>query len=559
MKSLVKASKQSLSLICILALLAASFAHVFAQQPASQTKRPLTHQDYDSWRSIQAPQISRDGKFIAYAFMQEDGDGEIVVRNLATGIDSRSARGYHPPVPPPDDPGANIAEFQATQARLVRPVFTADSRFAVFTIEPAKADVAKAKKEKKKPEEMPKNGLGIMDIATGQVTRVKRVMNFQVPEDGSGYIAYLFEPRPEPKKSDDRATTAGESAASPTASPSVSSPTPGSPAGQSGWREAVREGSQGTSRASRKKEYGSDLVLRNMTSGTERTFSDVLDYTLSKDAKTLVFAVSSRKEETNGVYAVMPQTEGAPVSLLADKGKYQKLTWDEDQTELAFISDRDDADARQPKFKIYLWERGSGVMEGGRSSPSNRGPQARGPQRRSADGVEEGSPLGVVDREGADRNHTARNVTSATVIVSTSSPGFRKDFVVSEKATLGFSLDGTHLFLGGAPPAPPEKNTDEDVPADEKVLVDLWHWKDDYIQPIQRVRAEQDRNKSYRAVFLTKEKRFVQLADESMETILPSSDGRFAVGTDNRAYRITNDYDPGLTDYYVVNTAESTR
>ncbi len=546
MKTLVKASKQSLSLICILALLAASFAHVFAQQPASQTKRPLTHQDYDSWRSIQAPQISRDGKFIAYASMPEDGDGEIVVRNLVTGIDSRSARGYHPPVPPPDDPGANIAEFQATQARLVRPVFTADSRFAVFTIEPAKAEVAKAKKEKKKPEEMPKNGLGIMDIATGQVTRVKRVKNFQVPEDGSGYIAYLFEPRPEPKKSDDRATTAGESAASPTASPSVSSPTPGSPAGQSGWREAVREGSQGTSRASRKKEYGSDLVLRNMTSGTERTFSDVLDYTLSKDAKTLVFAVSSKKEETNGVYAVMPQTEGAPVSLLASKGKYQKLTWDEDQTELAFISDRDDADARQPKFKVYLWERGSGVMKGGGSSRTNRGPQV-------------GSPLGVVDSEGADRNHTARNVTSATEIVSTSSPGFRKDFVVSEKATLGFSLDGTHLFLGAAPPAPPEKNPDEDVPADEKVLVDLWHWKDDYIQPIQRVRAEQDRNKSYRAVFLTKEKRFVQLADESMETILPSSDGRFAVGTDNRAYRITNDYDPGLTDYYVVNTAEGTR
>src|SRR6266496_4119269 len=375
MKSLVKASKHSLSLICILALLAASFAHVFAQQPASQTKRPLTHQDYDSWRSIQAPQISRDGKFIAYAFMQEDGDGEIVVRNLATGIDSRSARGYHPPVPPPDDPGANIAEFQATQARLVRPVFTADSRFAVFTIEPAKAEVAKAKKEKKKPEEMPKNGLGIMDIATGQVTRVEKVKNFQVPEDSSGYIAYLFEPRPEPKKGEDKS---GSSTGTET-SANAASLNQGA-----GTSPTVREGSTGKQASTRaqKKEYGSDLVLRNMTSGTERVFSDVLDYSLSKDGKTLVFAVSSKKEETDGVYAVTPQTDGAPNSLLVGKGKYQKLTWDEDQTELAFISDRDDADARQPKFKIYLWERGSGVMEGGRSSPSNRGPQV-------------GSPLGV--------------------------------------------------------------------------------------------------------------------------------------------------------------------
>jgi dipeptidyl aminopeptidase/acylaminoacyl peptidase len=144
-------------------------------------------------------------------------------------------------------------------------------------------------------------------------------------------------------------------------------------------------------------------------------------------------------------------------------------------------------------------------------------------------------------------------------VVSTSSPGFRKDFVVSEKANLGFSLDGSHLFLGTAPPPDPEKNPDEETPADEKVLVDLWHWKDDYIQPIQKVRAEQERSKSYRAVYLVKDRKFVQLADEAMESVSPSNDGRYAIGADNRAYRIMSDYDPGLSDYYLVNTADGTR
>jgi hypothetical protein len=46
--------------------------------------------------------------------------------------------------------------------------------------------------------------------------------------------------------------------------------------------------------------------------------------------------------------------------------------------------------------------------------------------------------------------------------------------------------------LGSAPPPDPEKNADEEVPADEKVVVDLWHWRDDYIQPIQRIRAERN-------------------------------------------------------------------
>jgi hypothetical protein len=104
-------------------LLATTFAHSQAQQPAATTRRPLTHLDYDSWRSIQAPQISRDGKFIAYVFQPQDGDGDIVVRNLANENEWRAPRGYRPPTPPPDDPGANIGEFIAAQARLVRPVF----------------------------------------------------------------------------------------------------------------------------------------------------------------------------------------------------------------------------------------------------------------------------------------------------------------------------------------------------------------------------------------------------------------------------------------------------
>ena len=143
-------------------------------------------------------------------------------------------------------------------------------------------------------------------------------------------------------------------------------------------------------------------------------------------------------------------TDGPPAALLSGKGKYQRLTWDEENTQLAFTSDKEDAEAKQPKFRVYHWNR--------------KDPQA-------------------------------------TEIVSITSPGFRKELVVSERANLSFSLDGSRLFLGTAPPPEPEKNPDEEIPADEKVLVDLWHWKDDYVQTIQKVRAEQDRNRSYRAVY----------------------------------------------------------
>jgi len=481
--------QRTVALLCTVSLLATM---AFAQQASpAPAKRSITHQDYDSWRSISAQQISRDGKFVAYAYVPQDGDGEIIVRNIATGVDWRAPRGYRPPVPPPDDPGTNIGEFQAEQARLLRPVFTADGKFVVFGTEPTKAEVTKAKKEKKKPEEMPKNGLGIMDLSTGTVTRIERVKSFRVPEDGTGYFAYLMEAKPEEKPAAQpkpESSPSGEATAPAAAPPS---PTP-----------------RGASARGKKKEYGTELVLRNTATANERKFSDVLDYTISRDAKTLVFTTSARKEDSNGVYAVTTDNESEPVALLSGKGKYQRLTWDEDNTQLAFISDKEDTDAKQPRFRVYQWNR--------------KDPQA-------------------------------------TEVVSVSSPGFRKEFVVSERANLSFSLDGSHLFLGTAPPPEPEKNPDEEIPADEKVLVDLWHWKDDYVQPIQRIRAEQDRNRSFRAVYDVQTKKFVQLADETMETISPSNDGSYAVGADNRKYRTISDYDPGFTDYYLVNTADGSR
>jgi dipeptidyl aminopeptidase/acylaminoacyl peptidase len=501
--------QRNVALLCTIALLATMpFAVARAQQQAPAAKRPLTHQDYDAWRSILAQQVSRDGKFVAYAYVPQDGDGEIVARNIATGIEWRAPRGYRPPVPPPDDPGTNLAEFQAEQARLLRPVFTADSRFLVFSTEPTKAEVTKAKKEKKKPEEMPKNGLSIMDLATGTVTRIERVKTFRVPEDGSGFIAYLMEGSQPAAPSPARTETGPAPAASPEpgAPAAGASPEPSPAPSTEAGTPVPAPRPAGRSRG--KKEYGTELVLRNTATATERKFSDVLDFTISKDAKTLVFTTSSRKEDTNGVYAVATEGDAAPTTLLTGKGKYQRLTWDEDNTQLAFISDKEDANAKQPKFRVYHWNR--------------KDPQA-------------------------------------TEIVAITSPGFRKEFVVSERANLSFSLDGSHLFFGTAPPPEPEKNPDEEIPADEKVLVDLWHWKDDYVQPIQKVRAEQDRNRSYRAVYDLEAKKFVQLADDTMENIAPSNDGSYAIGSDNRKYRVTSDYDPGFTDYYLVNTSDGSR
>jgi dipeptidyl aminopeptidase/acylaminoacyl peptidase len=461
------------------ALMAALFitSFVFAQQ-----KRPLTHADYDSWRSIQGTALSRDGKYLAYALVPQDGDGEVVVRHIESGKEWRAGRGAAPVNPPPPNPGAEVTGPPTPTARVA---FTADSRFVVFQILPTKAETDKAKREKRKPEEMPKNALGIIDLSTGETSRVERVKSFQVPENGPAFVAYLMEPKREEKKPD-----AAAAEKKPDAPPATA----------------------GDKKKEKKKEYGSDLVLKNISDKTERTLADVTEYTLSKDGKALVFTVSSKNEDANGAFVVAAGTTEAPAALLAGKGKYTKLVWDDKQTQLAFLSDRDDAAATQPRLKLYNWTRSA--------------------------------------QAGA---------TPAAEAASTASAGFPQGRVISDKGAMAFSLDGAKLFFGTAPPPPPDKD-DEENP-DDKVLVDLWHWKDDYIQPMQKVRAERDRNRSYTAVYHIKEKRFVQLADETMRDVVPASDGRWALGMDDRAYRMMVGYDDdsNSADLYLINTMDGSR
>ena len=467
--------------VCALTLVFSSFAP--AQQVTPQAKRALTHGDYDSWRSIQLQQLSRDGRFLAYALVPGDGDGEVVVRNLATGAEWRHPRGTRPEPPPQVEgaaPGPPTPFAQGGPGGGGQLAFTADSRFLAFTVFPTKDEVKQARKLKKKPEEMPKNSLAVMDMSSGQVAKIERVKRFQVPEEGSGFIAYLLEPKPDAKR-DERKPDAS----------------------------AEKEPEQNQARPrGKKKEYGSDLVLRNLADGSERSLADVLEFAFSDDAKSLVYAVSSKQDDTNGVFAVIPGSATPPTALLAGKGQYAKLTWDEDATQLAFLSDRDDPDAKQSKFKLYHWDRKAAV---------------------------------------------------ATELVSNATPGFRTGLALSDKGTITFALDGSRVFFGVAPPAEPEKDEDDEVPAEEKVVVDLWNWKDDFIQPMQKVRATQDRNRTYRAVYHFKEKKFVQLGDETMEGVNPTSDGRWALGSDDRRYRRLVGFDMTYSDIYLVNSFDGSR
>jgi hypothetical protein len=63
---------------------------------AAQARRPLNHHDYDGWHAIVGQHLSADGKFLAYGVFPQEGDGEVVIRNLVTGKEQREPAGARP-------------------------------------------------------------------------------------------------------------------------------------------------------------------------------------------------------------------------------------------------------------------------------------------------------------------------------------------------------------------------------------------------------------------------------------------------------------------------------
>ncbi len=486
---------------------------------AGTGKKPITHDVYALWRSIQGSVLSRDGAWLVYALVPQEGDGEIVARNLKAGTEYRHPRGR----------GAAI---------------TADGKFAVFTVVPPKAETDKAKKDKKKPEEMPKNGLGILDLATGKVTIIARVKSFSVPEDGGHFVAYLREAtpaasnsagagqstsagaKPEEQPKEASATPAppktnpatgipptGTVPASPTPpvtplpappaappTPAATTTAPGAAKTEPGKTESGEK--KETPPPAKKKDPGTDLVVRDLATGAETTLAEVVSYVWNKPGTWLAYSVSSKTPLKDGAY-VRRGEDGVTRALLTGVGNYKNLTFDEKGAQLAFVSDRDDYKAETPTFKLYHW------------------------------------------------TVTAQK---AAQIAATPATGAAKGMVVSDSAGLDFSRNGARLFFSLTPP-PPAKPKD----APDVVNVDIWSWKDPELQTMQKVGAEAERRRSYRAVWQVKEKRLVPLGSPDLPNITTGEDNAFAVGTSNLPYRPLVSWDTGYSDVYLVSMENGTR
>jgi dipeptidyl aminopeptidase/acylaminoacyl peptidase len=280
----------------------AAMSLTFASGQAA--KKPLDANVYDSWNSIQGAKLSREGDWLTFRIVPQEGDAIQHFRGLNGGKDLTVERG-------------NLS-------------LTHDGKFAVGNIVPKLADTKKAQREKKKPEDMPKNSLAIVNLATGDKVEIPNVQSFSVAPEGSTWVFYMpVPPKPAP---------------APPAKPDEKKP-----------EEAKTEPKKDEPKKKSDHKPGETYVLRNLVSGQEEKIDNVVTSRWTKDGNTLVYVVSTKDGAGDGI-VFYDLKANKKTTVMQAMGKYPKLDIHDETRKVAFVTDKDDYAAKKPALSLYLFD-----------------------------------------------------------------------------------------------------------------------------------------------------------------------------------------------------------
>ena len=405
------------------------FFMVFLCMKTSAQKKELDHTVYDSWQSIRETSFHPQGKYIIYAIVPQEGDGRFIIRNVKTGNELSIAR--------------------ATQA-----VFTENGEYLVAKIKPSFVETRKAKIDKKKADEMPKDSLVIVELATNTIQKIPSVKSFQLAEHGNDMMVYLKDKKGDINKE------------------------------------------------------GSDLVMRDLSSAKEKTFSNISQYLIHPKAMGVVmYQVKTKQKESQILLATIADTN----TKILTKQVYTatNFIWDEEGKQLAYLVEKDSADkALQKNYYLAYY------------TPS---------------------------------------LETAISIFDKSNKTIPTNYTIGGDRKMKFSKSGNKLEFGVQPILPTK---DTSLPDFDRVSVDIWHYNDPIIQPAQ-LKALESTLKSTELVFLnTQNKNTIYLGKIKDRDLMTTAEGDGAIvyATIDSSYLLASQWQGfSLKDIYAIATNDGQR
>ena len=260
-----------------------------------------------------------------------------------------------------------------------------------------------------------------------------------------------------------------------------------------------------------KKDTPLELVLRNLISGQKKSFKNVVNYEFSENGKQLIFSTKQVKKDSldknkYGVFLVNTATF-AEKQLVDTIGDFKQFAFDELASKVAFVGTTDDEKKTSKKYHLYY-----------------------------------------------------TTIPNQQQIKKVELIGLKKDWQVSENRQPKFSKNSETLYLGIAPKLA-EKDTT--LIAEDHAKVDIWSYKDDFIQPQQLKNLEREQKRAYvAAIDLLNPTKINQLGDLNLNRVELINEGNseFVLGISDNPYRSSGSWDvTGRKDYYIVNSKSGKR
>ncbi|HQW85258.1 MAG TPA: hypothetical protein PK987_12370, partial [Ferruginibacter sp.] len=445
----------------------------------SAQKKSLTHDVYDGWKSLAERMISNDGRYAVYTINPQEGDGELVIENIASKTKKTVERGFNA-------------------------VITEDSRYVVFRINPHYQDTRQAKIKKKKPDDMPKDSLGILELDKEGLIKIARVKGYKTSEKGFGFMAYQMEkPYPDSSKKSKKAVIDSSkknidmlvkladsiirksvesiksenitkeemiNAANKAAKEIIKKSKDELTEDEIVLRDA--EGDDGPGGGTNIE--GTDLIVRRMTDGKEKTFKLVSEYKFDKKGTRLLIETTPKSKDTTSMgYVLLYNLSSEKTdTLMRNFNDAKNFSFDDAGTQIAFVAERDSSKKSLQKFyKLWYYTNGQ---------------------------------------------------DSAKMIAERNTVGMRLGFTISDEARIDFSKNGKNLFFGTTSIKPAKDTTLVDF---ELARLDVWHYNDDYLQPMQLKNLRNELNRSYMAVMKPGDDKIIQLGAEDAENITLVDEG----------------------------------
>lgn len=444
--------------ILVLVFLSSTVAWPQTPKEASRAPKPIELADIARWKRIQSPTVSDDGQWFAHRLSPNEGDSEVVIRRTDSGKEIKFPIG--------EVPGAGGPPPGASQPASSTPIaFSEDSKWLAFTIYPAAREAKKLRKERKPLY----NKVALIELATEKKTEFEKVRRFSFSGEQAKWIALH--------------RYAGEA------------------------QEKEKE-----------KWSGSDLILHELSSGSQLNVGNVSEFAFDKKGQWLACIVDAQDKSGNGVQLRNIST-GAIMPLDSDKAVYKGLTWTEKGDAFAVVKGVEDKAYEDKLYSVV-----------GFTDLTAAAPRKVAYVPRDDRGFPEGMTV-------SPNRQPAWNDDLSGILFGIHEVKKKKDI----KARPGDKPSEDKP--SGEEPAGREGSQRPDDADKEIPDLVVWHWKDKRLQSQQQVEESRDKNFSYLCIYRPDEKKFIRLADDSIRQVTAAPKQKYAIGFDDREHQLSGNLD----------------